>query len=444
MKKKNTSQPVEFKSVEEVLGLVDDKASEGEETYDLKSLAEDIKVYNFLLNTVNSSMDDYVKAYEKNPSDRSEIETAYTFKIDVLAGMAKVLGPLTSYGRNRLKELKKCSREYESFVAPLVTRITEENIESFSKVLSADLKEDVKVGKLSGLGAVRNKDGEQYGAGAIVYRVDYSPAIDGNVGRILWLYVHEDFRQQGIADHLIAEILGSMQENGIDHITMNCPIGYGQEQDRLNAFLMTSWMFEPETSINPDVLMRVGDIKNTNKVQELGKGVKAVSELKDGVNTNGLKNALIKMGRPGYLTDGLLNSGYIDADLSFYMGTETTMTALLLAHRQASGRIRVEYLNTKDGSFETEQKLISAFFKKVSIKCSEETLLYIPVDSMEIALFIEEICPVQLGQYLLEGLLAAKQASDEDFDVEFADSLTEIKDDELEELNSRIMAGTLE
>ncbi len=430
MKRKKTSSAVEFKSVEEVLGLNDDKVSAGEESYELKDLAEDIKAYDFMLNTVNSSLDDYVRAYEKDSSERSTLETAYTLKISVLADMAKAVGPLTAYGRNRLKEVKKCSSEYESFVAPLSTRITKENIGSFSKVLSADLKEDVETGKLKGLGAIRCKDGELYGAGAAVYRVDYSPAIDGNVGRILWLYVHEDFRQQGIADHLVAEILGSMEENGIDHITMNCPTGYGQEQDLLNSFLMTSWMFIPETSIDPNVLIRVGDIKNINKVKELSKGVKAISELKDGVNASGVKNALMRMVRPGYLSNDLLDSDYIDENLSFFIGTEKTISALLLAHRQPSGRIRVEYLRTEGDSFGPEEKLIAAFFKNVSINCSEETLVYIPVDSEEIALFIENICPVQLGRYILEGLLSPETATDEDINDKFVDGFIEVNDHE--------------
>ncbi len=436
MKRKKTSEAVEFKSVYEVLQMDEETDPEGFRPYDAKDLVEDIKVYDFMLNTVNSNLDEYVRNYEKDPSDRLTIEMAYTFKIDVLAGMAKALRPLSAYGRDRIKEVKKCSREYETFVAPLITRITKTHIESFSKVLTPDLKEDVETGKLSALGAVRYRDGDLFAAGAIVYKVERSLVFDGNIGRILWLYVHEDFREQGVADHLMAELLGSMLEHGIDHITINGLTGDGLDQDRLKAYLMSSWMFDLETSMDPNVLIRVGDIKSINKFKDLAKGVKSVSELKDGVNSNGVKNALKRLGRPGYLSNQLLKTDYIDPDLSFYLGTENTITALLLAHKKPSGRIRVEYLSAEDDSFEQMQKLISALFKTVSIQCSEETLLYIPVDSAENAIFIEEIAPVQLGQYILEGLLAPETITDDDFDSKFADSLIEIGDDELEELKS--------
>ncbi|MCR4796853.1 MAG: GNAT family N-acetyltransferase [Lachnospiraceae bacterium] len=441
MKRKKTSEAVEFKSVYEVLQVDEETDPEGFRPYDAKDLVEGIKVYDFMLNTVNSGLDDYVRAYEKDPSDRTTIQAAYTFKIDVLAGMAKTFRPLSAYGRDRLGEVKKCSREYASFVAPLITNITPDKAESFSKVLTEDMREDVEVGKVKALGAVRYRDGKLYGAGAIVYKVEYSPIIGGNVGRILWLYVHEDFREQGVGDHLMAELLGSMLENGIEHVTIDGLTGDEIELDRLKAYLMSSWMFDLETTLNTDALIRVGNIKNLSKFKDLVKGVKSLSELKDGENSNGVKNALKRMGRPGYLSDKLLKTDYIDPELSFYLGTETTVTALLLAHRLPSGKIRVEYLNSEDGSFEPQQKLISAFFKKTSIQCSEETLLYIPVDSAENAIFIEEICPIQLGQYMLEGLLAPRIGSDEDIDAKMVAALLEFDEDEIEELDGMIKAA---
>ena len=72
-----------------------------------------------MLRTVNKQLDGFVREFEMDTSDPTNVETAYTFKLHVLAGMAKLFSPLSSYGRDRLKEVRKCSREYESFVAPL-------------------------------------------------------------------------------------------------------------------------------------------------------------------------------------------------------------------------------------------------------------------------------------------------------------------------------------
>ncbi len=419
MKRKKTASAVEFKSIFEMLGMDENEdPTEGKESYGAKNIIEDIKASDFMLNSVNRRLDDYVRDYEKDPSSRAMIETAYSFKINVLADMAKLVMPLTSYGKDRLKEIKKCGREYESFVSPLITRITPNNIDSFSKVLTEDLLEDVKTGRLSAIGAVRDLDEEMYGAGAVVYTVDKSPFDNENVGRILWLYVHEQFREQGVGDHMLGELIARMLDQGIEYITINGPTGDDITQDRLRAYLMSSWTFELETTINPDGIMRVGDIKNVSRLKDMTKGVRLISDLKDGLEANVVKNALKRLGRPGYLSNELLSSDYIDPDLSFYIGTETTISALLLAHRTPSGRIRVEYLKADMDSDEYKKKLLSAFFKNAAIHAFDDTLLYIPLDSEEIMIFIEEICPIQMAQYMLEGLLAPPiSGSDVDIDA---------------------------
>ncbi len=416
MKRKKNEEAVEFKSVYDVLGIEENKEY-SEEPYTEESLIESIKVYDYLLSAVNKRLDEVVRDYEKNPSDRTTIETAYEVKIYILAGMAKVFGPLTAYGRNRLKEVRKASKEYESFVAPLVTRITAGNVASFSGVLPEDMKEDIEIGKVSALGAVRSSDGEYLGVGAIVFKVEYSPVIDGNIGRILWLYVDEDYRRQGVGNQLMAELLSGMVDRNVEHITIN-GLTYGdKDRDRLNAYMMSSWAFDLEESIIPDCTIKLGEFKNISKLKELTKGVNSLASLKDGASANGVKNALRRFGRPKHLSNKTLDSGYIDPEFSYYLGTETTISALLLSHRLPSGKIRVEYMNTDTASFADQKKLLSSLLKDASMKCSDDTVLYIPVDSEEIALFLDDICPVQLGQYMLEGLLAPMSDYDDEIDV---------------------------
>ncbi len=424
MKRKKTSEEVEFKSVLAALGIDEEKVAEGNDTYDANSLTEDIKTQDSILSLLNANLDRIVTRYEKNPEDRTEIETAYTIKLNVLSHMAKLFNPFTTYGRDRLKEVRKCSKEYESFVAPLITRITKDNIDSFSKVLTSDLKEDVEVGKLHALGAIRSSNSEPFGAGAIVYKVEQSPFVDGNIGRILWLYVHEDFRKLGTANHLLAELMAAMQEQNIEHITMNSPLG--DDMDQVKGYFMASWLFEMENTINPDCMMRIRDIKNIQKLKDYTKGVNTLASLKDGTGANGVKNALKRIGRPAYLSNETMDSDYIDPDLSYYLGTETTIKAMLLTHRLPSGTVRVEYLRSESDSIEDEKKLISCFIKDAVIKCSEDTVLYIPLNSEDMAYFLEGICPVQQGQYLLEGILSPTIAYDEDIDKSMVKSALEV------------------
>ncbi len=429
MKRQKTSEDVQFKPVFETLGIDEDGSSKGEqESYNVEEFIEDFKILDQMLSLVNGNLDGIVRKYEKDSSDRAEIEMAYTTKIDTLAHKAKLISPLTTYGRDMLKEIRKCSREYETFVSPLITRITEKNIDSFTSVLTADLKEDVAIGKLKALGAVRQKNGELFGAGAIVYKVDQAPYGDQNIGRILWLYVHQDFRGQGIANHLVAELLAAMLEQKIDHITMYSPIGDGsdKEKNRINAYLMSSWLFELETNIYPDSMIRIGDVKNLFKLKDYSKGGNSISSLKKGISSNGVKNALKRFRRPVYLSNKLLDKkGYIDPELSYYIGSETSIRAILLAHRLPSGMIRVEYLKSETDSLDDLKVLISCFIRDAALKNPDDTVLYIPVDSMEIGLFLEEISPVQLGQYMLEGLLTPAIAYDEDVDKRTVKDLLE-------------------
>ena len=423
---------MEFKSVEEVLGLDEVRDPAGaEESYDAKALIEDLKSSDFMLKSINRRLDDYVKEYEKDPSKRDDIELAYTFKIDVLGNLAKAFMPLSKYGKKQIREIRKCSREYESFVGPLITVINAENAEAFSKVLTADMQKDVEVGKLHALGAIRTEDGSRYAVGAICYTVEHSPFLDAEIGRIFWLYVHEDFRGRGIGDHLVAELVGGMLENGVEYITIDS--GLGDEDDIIKGYIMGSWKFKTETGINPDTMIRIKDITNYSKINEKAKGVNPVASLDGGIGSNGVKNALKGLGRPIYLSDQILKGGYIDDDLSFYIGTETSISALLLAHRMPSGMVRVEYLRSESGSFDEQEKLLNAFIKKAVSDFSDETVLYIPTGSVQEAAVLEKICPIQMGQYLLEGLMSPP-TSDLDITPEEVKELLELSADDIDVL----------
>ena len=430
MKRKKAPETVVLDPVDEILGL-DENAGPDDITYDESLLIEEIKASEFMLNSVNRQLDGFVRDFEKDPSARDEMETAYTFKIDVLGNLAKVFLPLTQYGRKQIREIRKCSREYESFAAPLITNITAENAEAFSKVLTEDMREDVEAGKLHALGAIRTEAGRQFAAGAIVYNIEYSNFVDANLGRIFWLYVHEDFRERGIGDHLIAELVGSMLEHGVEYITMDSSLG--DDADVIKGYIMASWKFRTETGINPDTMIRIQDIKNYSKIKDNSKGAKSIASLEGGINANGVKNALKRFSRPSYLSDEVISGGYIDTELSFYLGNETSVTGLLLTHRLPSGKVRVEYLKAEDDRFESHKKLLSAFIKEAVSKCGDDTLLYIPIESFAVAEYLEEISPIQMGQYLLEGLISPPTA-DLDVTVEDVNAILELNADEIDAL----------
>ncbi len=51
--------------------------------------------------------------------------------------------------------------------------------------------------------------------------------------------------------------------------------------------------------------------------------------------------------------------------------------------------------------------LVSAFLIKALEKCESGTKVVIPVESPELGELLDKVCPVSVGEYLVEGILSA-------------------------------------
>ncbi len=390
-------------TLDEALEITDDIKKEVEaelkESFGIDDFIESHRTAQEVLEETDKHLDEYVAAYEKNKKDREPVEKVYALKIGLLTGMAKRFHPLSGYGISMLGEAVKCRTEFETLIGPMVTVITKNNIDLFKTVLSANVSEDIVSGRLSAIGAVRTKKGTSYGVGALAYYFDEIGT--EQVLRISWLYINKEFGERGVCNQLIGELIYRCAKTGVYNISAEFPTTCGDT--KLLGYIFGTWQFDMDSGLDPDSVMRVGDITGYEKIESYKKGVQGLSASDKNVSDLLVKKTLRKLGYSGFLTNADLPKDYIDRDLSCYFGDADSVKAILLAHKTASGTLRVEYMGFEPGCEALAYNLISFFIEKAVTSYEDDTLIKIPVEMEELGDFIEEICPKQMGQYLIAG-----------------------------------------
>ena len=355
-----------------------------------------------MLKETDRHLDEYIAAYEKGgKKDREPLEAVYALKISILDKMARNFNPLSEYGKKKLGEAVKCREEFEELIGPMITRITAENIDLFKTVLSQDVREDIISGRRSALGALRTQKKTVYGVASIVYHLEESVIYEKGSLVIDWLFVNSRFKGRGISNFLIGELINSAVKNGIEDICAE--FSDDLPDKKLLSYIFGSWYFDFNTRISSDGEMRIGDITGYKEIKEKNKGANPFSSLENARALKLMRNALARLGYRGYLTASSLPEDYIDRDLSFYMGTEADISAVLLTHRTVTGLVRVEYMAALEGKEELLYNLIAAFLEKAIKACDDDDIVVIPVEAEEIGEYLEKICSKQMGQYLLSG-----------------------------------------
>ena len=424
MAKPKKYQEAEIPAIDDALGITEEKKKEVEEgikeSFGIDDFLDAHRAAIDMLEETDKHLEEYVSEYKKKKDDREPVEAVYTLKIAILLSMAKRFHPLSAYGKSLLDDASLCRNEFERKVGPLVTRITENNIDLFKTVLSEDVSEDIITGRISAIGAVRTKKKTAYGVGALAYYLDDMTGSGDMVLRIKWLFVNRDFRERGVADHLIGEITGRAAKAGVENISVEFPTNV--DDKNLMGYLFGTWHFDLDSGLNPDAVMRVGDVTGYGKIESYRKGAEALSSLgkKGGLLT--VKKTLRGLGYTGYLSDPELPDDYIDQDLSCFVSTGDAVKAILLAHRTPSGTVRVDHIGFALGSEALVYNLVSFFVGQAVMICEDDTMLELPVEMEEIGELIEEICPKQMGQYLVAGNLT-KPSPEMDFTPEDIDEL---------------------
>ena len=360
------------------------------------------------LKKLEAELEDQVIYYEKEGADREPVENVYEEKIRLQNRMAARFNPFSDYGKNMLEKGVRTRWEFEQLIGPMLSRVTKNNINLFKTVLKEDDCEDIICGRKKALGAVRTQKGNTYGVGVLVYHVEALPGYEDGVLFIDWLFVHERFRRRNISYLLIGELLALAAKGKIHDISVL--FSEDEEYTPLFKHIFGMWQFEFGAGEDIDAVFKIGDFSSYRKLDSMKKGASSFSKIKDTERESIIRGCLREFGYAGSLWD--VPEGYFDPGLSCFYGTPGNVEAIILSHIMPSGMIRVEYIGESKGQEEKANAVICMFIEKAVLGHDDETLIKIPVESEEIGSFIETICPAQMGQYLVEGVLEPPSPGD--------------------------------
>ena len=368
---------------------------------------EDMELYE---NTKNY-IDEQKGAALSDDAKRESYETAYSLKMQLLYSMARRFHPRSGYGRRMLMEASDTRREFESTIGAYTVWLTKENLASFDSVLSVDIAESITCGKSFGIGAVRSTGNKAYGVGAVA----------GEIGAdeisVNWLFVDEEFRSRGVAHSLIGELIGTADKNRISTISFDMSLD--NEWLLVLGFMLNDWRFSISTDILNEAVINISDIKKPPKL---------ASKIKDAKDIGGvdIDKYLRSRGYRGFLLNA--PAGYIDKELSCCYGKMEDPSGILLAHRQPSGRVRVEYLYGEDDNVTVA--LTCYFVLAAMEKCDTGTELFFPVSGKDAGRALDAVLDRQRGVYIVRGTL---KAPDNDVDWDDVNELLSLSEEEIKE-----------
>ncbi|MBO4901101.1 MAG: hypothetical protein J5509_12520 [Lachnospiraceae bacterium] len=346
---------------------------------------------------------------------REKLEPVYLDKINLQFQTARLFHPMSEFGRMVLKSALDTQKEYEDNVGALITLVTDDSIRKYKPLLTDDVMEDIMVGKTQAIAALRYRDGAVYAPGIIAYDVDTDRLQENIVVRIEWLYIAEEFRGEGIADMLLGNIIGRCIDLGIENITFDFP----EESEYAQAYynLLSDWHFSFTSGISSDFVTEVTKDTVKKNIVAMSYTAQAIEELSEKEFMDVAKK-LLSDGTLDTMLKGEFPPDYFDPKLSC-VARRDSMTGMLLAHRLPSGLVRTEYLGWGEGSGPALKGLVSFLAVKALEVYGKGTMISVPVESDELAAFIDETFEVQLRKPMIEASLFAP-LPEEDVDLEMA------------------------
>ncbi len=348
---------------------------------------------------------------------RDKLEKLYLKRISLLYRTARLFHPLSGFGRLALENALAFEENYQEEVGVLTSRVTDDSIRKYKSLLSADIMEDIMVGRLQAIGALRYRDKNLYAAGVLAYRIDTDRLSEGQVLRIEWLYTATEFREEGIATHLLGNLIGKCADLGIDYITFDFPSENEWSQAFFNIF--SDWHFELEDGIDPEFRIKASKENESRFVDSRARDVKSLSSVSD----SEYKEILDLFAKSDIRLRQLLKKrpaqGYFDPRLSAVCLSKKNTGGLLLAHRMPGGLVRTEYLGWTEAGGYALKALVSHLAVSSREVFGEGTLFSVPVESDELEEYLGRCFDSFLVRHITEASLSLP-TSDENAELEEA------------------------
>ena len=349
-----------------------------------------------------------------NETDLEESEKVYLSLMDTCFESAKILDPMTGFGRDRLEAGLGILESFEKEYWPLITRITPDNVEAFYNLIPDEHYDDILVGRKNAIGAVRLENGKTTTAGVAVYSVRQDLV---TYLRIEWIYVAEDFRQHGIGNLLMAKLFetGFSLDDCTLLLNVNMP-DTTDDEDResfdLLANYLDSWKFDFDVTTGSNFFVRVSDTKNNVFIKGTISGVNSLAEM--GKDAERLTRRFFdKLGSDYDETVSETPFSFFDPDVSCGLVEDGELKALLLLHRFENGDYRYEALRFLPG-YDTEvvQKLVRYAYRAVLRKADTESIVFGDFESIEGFEMARDIFPAAMTMLQFHGELRAPVPED--------------------------------
>ncbi len=343
--------------------------------------------------------------------DNIVIAEKYAFrKLKTMFRQAREAGSLTEEAERILDEAALFRKEYEESAVPMITRIEEDNIDRFTGLMTLDMAEEILVKKSHGIGCLRpGKDGSLYAVSSAVYHTEREGLENRQILRIKWLYVHPEYRNKGIGDLMLAEIMRIVMKNGISGATIDLP---ADTADTLMEEWLVKWQFSFEKGLEPDFILRLSDIGDIEEFRPLIEEVKSLSSVKTKDSDRLIHELLSKTGYDGFLNT--VPKGYISPELSCYIDDGRSARALALTHVSPEQCVQVEYFYTSEGNEVLVLNLAIFIILSARKFLGRAATFRMSTDSFELGNLFDEAFPRQETLHLKEGIILNRRLDEKE------------------------------
>ncbi len=279
---------------------------------------------------------------ESGISYGDELRALYRSLFKTHYELLKLSNPQWTVGKTRLVEWRRDVDRLEEIAKDYsyVTRISKKSAHLAKNVLPKKIADRLDDENMIALAAIRSFEDKRYAAGCIVYHLEESVK-DKQTVFVDWLYVAEQFRNDDVANSLMAQMFLQLADTKVDAVFFDYDASEVETQPVLN--LLRNWHFA--LSVIPDYYHTVSLLECQEALGEKKSGkdidVKSLSEIDRDLFKDYLKEAVSE---PDSHYDEFLPSlsfDSFDAELSCYTEDNGRITGLFLIDKDVFGRLEV-------------------------------------------------------------------------------------------------------
>lgn len=358
-----------------------------------------------------------MEAVEDEHDDPEMVEHAYLKTIDSLIRLAKVIHPISGFGRERLESAYELLDAFQEVYHPILTIITKDNIEAFANLFSEKEYDEVYYNRKKAIGILRLEGKDTYAAGVATYRIENAPVLNTPVIHLDYLYVHSDFRSFGTGNLLMAAVIRPALSNPDARVVLSYrPIGTSDDDDDdyataiENEFdiieeFLSSWRFDFSIDFSRDFYVTLKDANEAPFINISTKGVKSINQL--GSHAEYLIKDYMKQ-NSNLLFNELKNTpfDYYDKDASCVYMEEGNISSILLCHRYPDGDYRLNHLRSNpEAEITSVMRLLKFAYNECLEKSGTECMISGESFSEEGYLLLQKLAPKAKCMIVFDGIL---------------------------------------